>query len=90
MFAATAYSLFIKEWPDNTGGVQKGMALITSTRENTMSFIIGNIVAFVVAMLAIRFFINFLKVYGFRPFGIYRIIAGIVLLILLLTGVISR
>lgn len=90
MFAATAYSLFIKEWPNSTGGVQKGISLVTSTQENTVSFIVGNIVAFVVAILAIRFFINFLKVYGFRPFGIYRIIAGIALLVLLLTGVISR
>jgi undecaprenyl-diphosphatase len=90
MFAATAYSLFIKEWPNSTGGVQKGISLITSTQENTVSFIVGNIVAFVVAILAIRFFINFLKVYGFRPFGIYRILAGIVLLILLFTGVIRK
>jgi undecaprenyl-diphosphatase len=89
MFAATAYSLFIKEWPTSTGAVQKGITLITSTRENTIAFIIGNIVAFLVAMLAIRFFINFLKVYGFRFFGIYRIIAGIILLVLLATGVIK-
>jgi undecaprenyl-diphosphatase len=90
MFAATAYSLFIKEWPNSTGGVQKGISLITATQENTVSFVIGNIVAFIVAMLAIRFFINFLKVHGFRPFGVYRIIIGIVLLILLLTGVIHK
>ncbi|HEV7783515.1 MAG TPA: undecaprenyl-diphosphate phosphatase [Chitinophagaceae bacterium] len=89
MFAATAYTLFLKKWPTSTG-VQKGITLITSTQENTVSFIIGNIVAFVVAMLAIRFFINFLKVYGFRFFGIYRIVAGIILLILLYTGVISK
>jgi undecaprenyl-diphosphatase len=90
MFAATVYSLYIKEWPDNTGNVQKGIKLITSTQENTVSFIVGNLVAFVVAMLAIRFFITFLKVYGFKPFGIYRIIAGIVLLVLLATGVIHK
>ena len=90
MFAATAYSLFIKKWPSTTGGVQKGISLITSSQENTVTFIIGNIVAFVVAMLAIRFFITFLKVYGFKPFGIYRIIAGIILLLLLLTGVIHQ
>jgi undecaprenyl-diphosphatase len=60
-----------------------------STRENTIAFIVGNVVAFVVAMLAIRFFINYLKVYGFKVFGIYRIIAGIILLILLATGIIE-
>jgi len=90
MFAATAYSLFLKKWPSTTGEVQKGITLVTSTQENTVSFIIGNIVAFVVAMLAIRFFITFLKVYGFRPFGIYRILAGAILLVLLLSGVIHK
>lgn len=89
MFAATAYTLFLKDWP-TTEGNAKGISLITSTQENTVSFLIGNIVAFVVAMLAIRFFINFLKIYGFRFFGIYRIIAGIVLLILLYSGVIAK
>ena len=88
MFAATAYSLFIKKWPGDGGAMQKGFHLITATQENTMSFIIGNLVAFVVAMMAIRFFITYLKVYGFKLFGIYRILAGITLLILLLTKVI--
>lgn len=88
MFAATAYSLFIKDWAHN-GITQKGIKIITETSQNTTSFIVGNIVAFVVALLAIRFFINFLKVYGFKIFGIYRIIAGIILLILIFTGVIS-
>ena len=89
MFAATAYTLFLKKWPDNYGGVQKGINLITSTEENTVIFIVGNLVAFVVAMFAIRFFINFLKIYGFRSFGIYIIVAGATLLILLTTGIIK-
>lgn len=87
MFAATAYSLFVKDWSHN-GVMRKGIKIITETSQNTTSFIVGNIVAFIVAMLAIRFFINFLKVYGFRMFGIYRIIAGIILLILIFTGII--
>jgi undecaprenyl-diphosphatase len=56
-------------------------------KENLTSFIVGNIVAFVVAMLAIRFFINYLKIYGFRAFGVYRIIGGIILLAIILSGV---
>lgn len=44
--------------------------------------IIGNIVAFVVALLAIKSFIGFLSRKGFKLFGYYRIIAGIVLLII--------
>lgn len=46
----------------------------------------GNVVAFIVAMLAIRFFINFLTRYGFKVFGYYRIILGIILLTLLAMG----
>lgn len=56
--------------------------------EHFQMLALGNIVAFVVAILAIKFFINYIKVYGFRIFGIYRIIAGIVLLILIWAGVI--
>lgn len=42
--------------------------------------IIGNIVAFIVALLAIKSFIGFLTKHGFKVFGYYRIIAGIILL----------
>jgi len=102
MFAATAYSVFLKDWnkhnvlnldsSDNPGThvVRKGFEMITETRDNTIAFVIGNVMAFVVALIAIRVFINYLKVYGFKIFGWYRIIAGIILLILLLTGVIKR
>jgi undecaprenyl-diphosphatase len=48
--------------------------------------LVGNLVAFVVAMLAIRFFINFLTRYGFKLFGYYRIILGLLLLGLLASG----
>ena len=88
MFAASVYSLFVKKWSQD-GISRTGYQIITSTSENTIAFIVGNVVAFVVALLAIRFFLNYLKVYGFRIFGIYRILAGIALLILLLTGVIE-
>lgn len=48
---------------------------------------VGNVVAFVVAMLAIRTFIQFLTKHGFKVFGYYRIIVGVILLILLYSGV---
>ncbi|MDR6562656.1 MULTISPECIES: undecaprenyl-diphosphate phosphatase [unclassified Arcicella] len=47
---------------------------------------IGNLVAFIVAVLAIKFFITVLNKYGFKYFGIYRIIVGIVILVLAATG----
>jgi len=89
MFAATAYSLFLKKWTLAGGVEKKGYEVIMASQENKIAFITGNIVAFVVALLAIRFFINFLKVYGFKLFGYYRIIAGIILLILLAMGIIE-
>jgi undecaprenyl-diphosphatase len=85
MFAATAYSLVLKKW--NSGGIEKkGYELIMENKSNLYAFITGNVVAFVVALLAIRFFIHYLKVYGFRVFGIYRIIAGVILLVLIYKG----
>jgi undecaprenyl-diphosphatase len=88
MFAATVHSLFLKEWKQ-TGIEKKGYEIIMETSGNTTAFIVGNIVAFVVAMLAIRFFITYLKIYGFKVFGIYRILAGIILLVLIIAGVIE-
>lgn len=54
---------------------------------NIFLLLLGNAVAFVVAMLAIRFFVNFLTKHGFRVFGWYRIILGGLLLILMALGV---
>ncbi len=88
MFAATAHSLVLKKWTHD-GVTRKGYEVILESKENTTAFIVGNIVAFIVALLAIRFFINYLKVYGFKVFGIYRIFAGIILILLILAGIID-
>ena len=48
--------------------------------------LIGCVVAFIVAILAIKFFISFLTKYGFKAFGWYRIIVGGIILALLLSG----
>lgn len=69
MAAATCYKLL------------KNYTLIDSG--NIKLLLIGNAVAFVVALLAIKAFIGMLNKYGFKIFGIYRIIAGATLLILL-------
>ncbi|MDP2114204.1 MAG: undecaprenyl-diphosphate phosphatase, partial [Bacteroidota bacterium] len=57
------------------------------TAENIDLLIIGNVVAFVVAMIAIKTFITFLQKHGFKVFGWYRIVLGLVLIVLLLLGV---
>ncbi len=85
MFAASAYALVVKKWGSN-GIAKRGYELITESPQNITAFAVGNAVAFIVAVLAIKFFISFLKRYGFRIFGIYRIIAGALLLILIATG----
>ena len=50
---------------------------------------IGNLVAFIVALLAIKLFIGFLKKYGFRIWGIYRIAVGAIMLVLIFMGIIK-
>lgn len=76
MFAATVYKL-AKLFME--GGTE-------ILRENLAALIVGNVVAFIVALLAIKFFIAFVTKYGFKAFGWYRIIVGAVILILLLSG----
>ena len=60
-----------------------GTELITN---NLDTLIIGNVVAFIVALLAIKFFINFVSKHGFQAFGWYRIIVGGAILIMLACG----
>ena len=57
-------------------------------KENLMILLVGSLIAFVVALLAIRFFIGFLKKYGFKMWGGYRIIAGCVMLYLIYKGIV--
>jgi len=71
MFAATALSM-LKFF---TKGGSFGAAEISLLA-------VGNIVAFIVGMIAIKSFITFLTKHGFRLFGYYRIIVGLVILIL--------
>ncbi|MCZ8196255.1 MAG: undecaprenyl-diphosphate phosphatase [Flavobacterium sp.] len=77
MLAVTTYSLFLKTYEVSQ---LKGYELLTQSSDNLKLFFIGNIVAFVVAVIAIKFFIGIIKKYGFKPWGYYRIVAGIILL----------
>lgn len=77
MAAASGYKL-MKGWqsdPEIFSGDHIGLLLL------------GNAVAFIVALLAIRSFVGFLTKYGFRAFGWYRIIIGLLLLALIVAGV---
>jgi undecaprenyl-diphosphatase len=79
MFAATAYKTlkYVK-----TNGI--------FTNDQLITLLIGNAVAFIVALLAIKFFIGFLKEKGFRVFGYYRILLGCAVLILIGLRVIDK
>jgi len=57
-----------------------------ATSHNISMLLLGCGVAFVVALLAMKWFVSFLSKYGFKAFGIYRIIVGGVIIALLLTG----
>jgi undecaprenyl-diphosphatase len=75
MFAATVYKMY--KYQKNT----------SFTSEEINLLILGNVVAFIVAMIAIKAFISFLTKYGFKAFGYYRIALGLILLALLSSGV---
>ena len=57
-----------------------------ATTHNIIVLIVGCVVAFIVALLAMKWFVNFLTKYGFKAFGWYRIIVGVIILALLLSG----
>lgn len=57
-----------------------------ATSHNITMLLLGCAVAFVVALLAMKWFVSFLSKYGFKAFGIYRIVLGGVIIALLLTG----
>ena len=78
MMAVTCYSVFLKTYEASQ---MKGYELILKSNENIQLFLLGNVVAFLVAILAIKFFIEIIKKYGFKPWGWYRIIVGIFLLL---------
>lgn len=76
MAAATGYKL-LKFYKDGNG----------FSMDEIMILLIGNAVAFVVAMLAIKSFIQFLTNNGFKLFGYYRIVLGVIILVLYLSGI---
>lgn len=78
MFAATAYKLLkLVIEPDS-------LKLLS---DNIGVLLIGNVVAFIVALLAIKFFISYVTKYGFKAFGYYRIIVGAAIIIMGLCGI---
>lgn len=75
MFAATVKKLY---------DFFKDGHTITSQEINLL--LLGNIIGFVVALIAIKTFIDYLSKHGFRVFGIYRIVVGSIIIIMILSG----
>ncbi|MBC7654379.1 MAG: undecaprenyl-diphosphate phosphatase [Oligoflexus sp.] len=75
MFAATAKKLF---------DFYKDGHTINSQELNLL--LIGNVIGFLVALIAIKSFIGYLTKHGFRAFGIYRVIVGTIIIVLILSG----
>jgi undecaprenyl-diphosphatase len=77
MFGASVLQLYkgLKNAPDVFSG------------DNITTLVVGNIVAFIVAVIAIKGFISILTKFGFKGFGYYRIILGAILLILIANGI---
>ena len=80
MIAATGYKMLksYKEHPE-----------ILKDKHNLMMLGVGNLIAFIVAMIAIKTFIHFLQKNGLKPFGLYRIIAAFAIFFLMYKGLIK-
>ena len=81
MLAATGYKI-LKTYKTNPA--------VLKDHHNLMVLGVGNLIAFIVAILAIKFFIGYLQKHGFKIFGYYRIIVGVILLLLMLAGYLPR
>lgn len=79
MFGATCLETFKM--------IKGGEASVLSQGNNLEMLLLGSVVAFVVAILAIKFFINYVTRYGFAAFGWYRIVVGLVIILCGLLGV---
>lgn len=81
MFAATAYKL-LNQWKMDKSVLQDS--------HNLLILAVGNVIAFVVAMIAIKTFIHFLQKHGLRAFGVYRILAAAAIFGMMYMGVIKK
>ena len=67
--------------------VKDGGAEVLTAGNNLTVLLLGNVVAFVVGLVAVKYFIHYITRYGFRAFGWYRIAVGLLILLLPFCGV---
>lgn len=75
MFVITAYQLY------------KTFKVSAPGAEDIKLLLFGNVVAFIVGLLAVKSFVDFVSRFGFRAFGLYRIVVGAVILLMLALGI---
>lgn len=87
MVVATGYDLLKTIRPHQDATAEAGLAPLTMDMHNWIVVAIGFVVSFVVALGVVAWFIRWVRARGFAPFAFYRIVLGIVLLVLIARGV---
>jgi len=86
MVVATGYDLLKTLRPHHDATTEAGLAPLTMNSHNWIVLAIGFAVSFVVALGVVAWFMRWVRARGFAPFAVYRIILGLVLLVLIARG----
>jgi undecaprenyl-diphosphatase len=87
MVVATGYDLLKTIRPHHDAAAEAGLAPLAMDSHNWIVLAIGFVVSFVVALGVVAWFMRWVRARGFAPFALYRIVAGIVLLVLIARGI---
>jgi undecaprenyl-diphosphatase len=88
MVVATGYDLLKTVRPHHNEAAEAGLAPLTMNAHDWIVLAIGFAVSFVVALWVVAWFMRWVRARGFAPFAVYRIVLGIVLLVLIFRGAI--
>ncbi len=86
MVVATGYDLLKTIMPHHGGTAEPELAPVVMTAHNWLVLGVGFLVSFIVALAVVAWFMRWVRARGFVPFAIYRIVAGIVVLVLIARG----
>ena len=88
MAVATLYDLYKTLKPSRDNATEGALAPLTMNSHEWIVLGIGFVISFIVALAVVAWFMNWVRRRGFAPFAIYRIVLGVVLVILLTRGLI--
>jgi undecaprenyl-diphosphatase len=86
MLAATSYDFLKTVVPHHPTAGDAAIAPLTMNNHEWIVLAIGFVVSFLVALAVVAWFMHWVRRHGFTPFAVYRIVLGIVLLVLLARG----